>query len=186
MPLTAEISATLRTQKFLTPQNFSNYFSEIDFSRFRRSIFPWTRCALSEIFFWGDTHRLRVKPHGIPKSRIGPPRGITCPFSSSRWQRSHFSAFFEQKPHFARKIKFLPSGWWKWVCNSAGFYSKLSRGRSPQKISDKAHLVHGKIERRNLKKSISEKELEKFWGVRKFCVLSVAEISAVRGPTPRS
>ena len=34
-PLTAEISATLRTQKFLTSQKFSKKFSEkIDFLRF--------------------------------------------------------------------------------------------------------------------------------------------------------
>ena len=39
-PLAAEISATLKTQKFLTSQNFSKIFSEkVDFSRFRRSIF---------------------------------------------------------------------------------------------------------------------------------------------------
>ena len=50
--LVAEISATLRTQKFLTSQNFSKIFSEkVDFSRFRRSIFSMKGVRLVRNFF---------------------------------------------------------------------------------------------------------------------------------------
>ena len=50
--LVAEISATLRTQKFLTSQNFSKFFFEkVDFLRFRRSIFSMKGVRLVRNFF---------------------------------------------------------------------------------------------------------------------------------------
>ena len=98
--LPPEISAISGSPKFLNLQNFFKiFFEKVDFSRFRRSIFSMMGVRLVRNFFWGDRHRLGVKPHGRPKSRTRPPRGDINVFSSLR----------ELKIQFSRKIMFFPS-----------------------------------------------------------------------------
>ena len=45
---------------------------------------------MTKIFFGGDRPLLGVNPHGRPKSRTGPPRGVTNFFSSLRMLKIHF------------------------------------------------------------------------------------------------
>ena len=73
-----EISANSGSQKFLNLQNFFKiFFEKVDFSRFRWSIFSRKGVRYDKFFFWSDRPFLGVKPHGRPKSRTGPPRGVT-------------------------------------------------------------------------------------------------------------
>ena len=88
----------LHHRNFWTFQFFSNLFSEKSIFRdFDVRFFEVMRCAPTEISFWGDRHRLEVKPHGRPKSRTRPPRGVINLFSSLR----------DLKIHFPRKIMFF-------------------------------------------------------------------------------
>ena len=85
-------------RNFWTFKFFSNLFSEKSIFRdFDVRFFEVRRCAPTEISFWGDRHRLEVKPHGRPKSRTRPPRGVINLFSSLR----------DLKIHFPRKIMFF-------------------------------------------------------------------------------
>ena len=87
-------------RNFWTFRIFSKFFSKKSIFRdFDVRFFQWRGCAWSEIFFWGDGHRLGVKPHGRPKSRTRPPRGDINVFSSLR----------ELKIQFSRKIMFFSS-----------------------------------------------------------------------------
>ena len=96
--LSTEISATSGSQKFLNLQIFSNLFSEKSIFRDCDVRFlEVRRCAPTEIFFWGDRHRLEVKPLGRLKSRTRPPRGVINLFSSLR----------DLKIYFPRKIMFF-------------------------------------------------------------------------------
>ena len=85
-------------RNFWTFKIFSKFFSKKSIFRdFDVRFFEGRRCAPTEISFWGDRHRLGVKPHGGPKSRTRPPRGVINLFSSLR----------ELKIHFPRKIMFF-------------------------------------------------------------------------------
>ena len=76
--LLTEISATSGSQKFLNLQNLKFFFSEKSiFQDFDDRFFQRRGCGGSEISFWSDPSWLRLKPHGRPKSRTGPPRGVT-------------------------------------------------------------------------------------------------------------
>ena len=64
---------------------FRQHFQKLDFFHrkkakigiFDLSFWQGRGCAWSKIFFWCDAHWLGVKPHGRPKSRTRPPRGVT-------------------------------------------------------------------------------------------------------------
>ena len=88
---------------------FRQHFQKLDFSSrflakidiFDFSVWQGRGCAWAEISFWCDPHRLGVKPHGRPKSRTRPPRGVTNIFSSpsmgfgSYFQKCHLNADVE-------------------------------------------------------------------------------------------
>ena len=67
-------------QHFQKLNFFPRFSAKIDIFDF--SVWQGRGCAWSEISFWRDPHRLGVKPHGRPKSRTRPPRGVTNIFSS--------------------------------------------------------------------------------------------------------
>ena len=100
-PFRQKFLPLLDHRNFWTFKIFSNFFSKKSIFRdFDDRFFQWRGCGWSEISFWRDPHRLGVKPHGRPKSRTGPPRGVTDPFSSLRWRKSRFwwkMRFFGQK-----------------------------------------------------------------------------------------
>ena len=78
-------------QKFLPPLDHRNFwtfrikkkiFSEKSiFQDFDDRFFQRRGCGGSEISFWRDPPWLGLKPHGRPKSRTGPPRGVTNCFA---------------------------------------------------------------------------------------------------------
>ena len=69
-------------RNFWTFKFFSNLFSEMSiFQDFDVQIFQRRGCRGSEISFWRDLLRLGLKPHGRPKSRTGPFRGVTNCFA---------------------------------------------------------------------------------------------------------
>ena len=101
----------LKCQKFLhpSPQKFRQHLRKLDFFSKKNTIFAdfegqfflWWGCAWSEIFFWGDRHRLGVKPHGRPKSRTGPPQPSVSRFWFPRIEKSHFFIFLMKISHFS-------------------------------------------------------------------------------------
>ena len=71
----AHISATFSKIKF-----FFSIFAQN--RHFRFFILSGMGVRLVKNFFWCDAHWFGVKPHGRPKSRTRPPRGVTNIFSS--------------------------------------------------------------------------------------------------------
>ena len=110
----------LKCQKFLhpSPQKFRQHLRKLDFFSKKNTIFAdfegqfflWWGCAWSEIFFWGDRHRLGVKPHGRPKSRTGPPQPSVSRFWFPRIEKSHFFIFFNENFSFFRFFHRQPGG----------------------------------------------------------------------------
>ena len=88
-------------RNFWTFKNFSKFFLKKSiFWDFDGQFFGGRGCATSKKIFWGDSSQFEVKPHGRPKSRTGPPRGVTNIFSSHRSPKI-------RKPRFLLKITLL-------------------------------------------------------------------------------
>ncbi len=74
-PKMSEISAPLPTEIPATLMKIRFFFEKKHhFRGFRGPILSMMGVRLVRNFFWGDRHRLGVKPHSRPKSRTGPPQ----------------------------------------------------------------------------------------------------------------
>ena len=128
----------LKCQKFLhpSPQKFRQHLRKLDFFSKKNTIFAdfegqfflWWGCAWSEIFFWGDRHRLGVKPHGRPKSRTGPPQPSVSRFWFPRIEKSHFFILGGKGVRLVRNF-FL--GWSTLVRSKTSWQTKKTSGTSP-------------------------------------------------------